>query len=246
MQQLNPSEISDIIKSRIESLDVQAQAQNEGTIVSVSDGIVSGIRMLPDQKLKYFQTTAPVSSGNSGGPLFDASGTVVGVVTFKFDKGENINFAISSQSIFKMLPNVPSNPFVRADSYLAKSEYSCDTSDDLAIVGSPEHSTISGSYAGVWQSNGGHSGVALMTLALDGNAVSGKISLTGSPLGYTGDDFLGKVDEFADGVWTVSLRTNDKKMKATAVFSGKDLIGDYSFRYRLIGRDRGMWILQRR
>ncbi|NRA40946.1 MAG: F0F1 ATP synthase subunit alpha [Pseudomonadales bacterium] len=40
MQQLNPSEISEIIKSRIESLDVQADAQNEGTIVSVSDGIV--------------------------------------------------------------------------------------------------------------------------------------------------------------------------------------------------------------
>ncbi|MEZ5558531.1 MAG: F0F1 ATP synthase subunit alpha [Pseudomonadales bacterium] len=40
MQQLNPSEISDIIKSRIESLDIKAEAQNEGTIVGVSDGIV--------------------------------------------------------------------------------------------------------------------------------------------------------------------------------------------------------------
>jgi len=40
MQQLNPSEISDIIKRRIESLDVRAEAQNEGTIVGVSDGIV--------------------------------------------------------------------------------------------------------------------------------------------------------------------------------------------------------------
>jgi F-type H+-transporting ATPase subunit alpha len=40
MQQLNPSEISEIIKSRIDSLDVKADAQNEGTIVSVSDGIV--------------------------------------------------------------------------------------------------------------------------------------------------------------------------------------------------------------
>ena len=40
MQQLNPSEISDIIKDRIENLDVAAQAQNEGTIVGVSDGIV--------------------------------------------------------------------------------------------------------------------------------------------------------------------------------------------------------------
>ena len=40
MQQLNPSEISEIIKQRIDSLDVSAQAQNEGTIVSVSDGII--------------------------------------------------------------------------------------------------------------------------------------------------------------------------------------------------------------
>ena len=40
MQQLNPSEISDIIKGRIQGLDVKAEAQNEGTIVGVSDGIV--------------------------------------------------------------------------------------------------------------------------------------------------------------------------------------------------------------
>ena len=40
MKQLNPSEISDIIRARIEKLDVKAQAQNEGTIVSVADGIV--------------------------------------------------------------------------------------------------------------------------------------------------------------------------------------------------------------
>ncbi|MDA8781697.1 F0F1 ATP synthase subunit alpha [Porticoccaceae bacterium] len=40
MQQLNPSEISEIIKSRIDNLSVSSEAQNEGTIVSVSDGII--------------------------------------------------------------------------------------------------------------------------------------------------------------------------------------------------------------
>ena len=40
MQQLNPSEISDIIKQRIENLDVSSQPQNEGTIIGVSDGII--------------------------------------------------------------------------------------------------------------------------------------------------------------------------------------------------------------
>ena len=40
MQRLNPSEISDIIKSRIETLDIGSNARNEGTIIGVSDGIV--------------------------------------------------------------------------------------------------------------------------------------------------------------------------------------------------------------
>ena len=40
MQQLNPSEISDIIKQRIGNLDTSSEAKNEGTIVSVSDGII--------------------------------------------------------------------------------------------------------------------------------------------------------------------------------------------------------------
>ena len=40
MQQLNPSEISDIIRQRIEQLDVSSQATNEGTVVSVTDGII--------------------------------------------------------------------------------------------------------------------------------------------------------------------------------------------------------------
>ena len=40
MQQLNPSEISEIIKQRREKLDISSEARNEGTIVSVSDGIV--------------------------------------------------------------------------------------------------------------------------------------------------------------------------------------------------------------
>lgn len=40
MQQLNPAEISNLIKQRIQDLDAGATAKNEGTIVMVSDGIV--------------------------------------------------------------------------------------------------------------------------------------------------------------------------------------------------------------
>ena len=38
--QLNPSEISDLIKSKIEKFDLKTEAHNEGTVVSVTDGIV--------------------------------------------------------------------------------------------------------------------------------------------------------------------------------------------------------------
>jgi len=38
--QLNPAEISELIKSRIEGLTVSADIRNQGTVVSVSDGIV--------------------------------------------------------------------------------------------------------------------------------------------------------------------------------------------------------------
>src|ERR1700752_4256974 len=38
--QLNPSEISDLIKARIKNFEAGAEARNTGTIVSLQDGIV--------------------------------------------------------------------------------------------------------------------------------------------------------------------------------------------------------------
>ena len=41
MQQLNPAEISQVIKDRIEGLQVETSTKNEGTIIALSDGIVT-------------------------------------------------------------------------------------------------------------------------------------------------------------------------------------------------------------
>ena len=61
---------------------------------SVSTGVVSGIRTLDGYKV--LQTDATANHGNSGGPMLDESGAVVGVVTFKLAEGkaDNLNFAI--------------------------------------------------------------------------------------------------------------------------------------------------------
>ena len=64
-----------------------------GLTGSLSDGIISAV----DREVegyKYLQTTAPISSGNSGGPLVDAKGHVIGIVCASFIDGQNLNLAI--------------------------------------------------------------------------------------------------------------------------------------------------------
>ena len=59
---------------------------------TISPGIISGIREM--EGFKVFQLTAPISSGSSGGPLFNLYGEVIGVTYSSMIKGQNLNFAI--------------------------------------------------------------------------------------------------------------------------------------------------------
>jgi hypothetical protein len=72
----------------------------EGT---VSDGIISAVR--EEGHTKWIQTTAPVSHGNSGGPLLNMGGSVVGVITWgvSLQEGQNLNFAIPSGEVNALL-----------------------------------------------------------------------------------------------------------------------------------------------
>ena len=65
---------------------------------SVSDGIVSAVRELPNIG-KIIQITAPISHGNSGSPVYNLKGEVVGVVTIKVTNGQNINLAIGAARV---------------------------------------------------------------------------------------------------------------------------------------------------
>ncbi|MBW2436732.1 MAG: serine protease [Deltaproteobacteria bacterium] len=65
---------------------------------SVSDGIVSSVREIPGLGT-FFQMSAPISPGSSGSPVVNMKGKVVGVASFQFLQGQNLNFAVSSKSI---------------------------------------------------------------------------------------------------------------------------------------------------
>src|SRR4029077_18874125 len=68
---------------------------------SVSDGIVSAIREVPDLG-RIIQVTAPVSHGNSGSPLLNMRGEVIGIVTVKVTNGQNINLALGVSRIAEL------------------------------------------------------------------------------------------------------------------------------------------------
>jgi S1-C subfamily serine protease len=70
---------------------------------SVTKGIISGKRNIDE--VKTFQTDTKVSPGNSGSPLIDLNGNVIGVVNMKvIGHGiEGISFAVDSKYIFSVL-----------------------------------------------------------------------------------------------------------------------------------------------
>ena len=71
---------------------------------SVSEGIVSTKNREANGML-YVQTTAATNPGNSGGPLFNARGEMVGVITWVFLMSEGLNFAIPVETVETFLEN---------------------------------------------------------------------------------------------------------------------------------------------
>jgi Trypsin-like peptidase domain len=76
-----------------------------GLELTVSNGIVSGIRTDEKEEGKLLQITAPISHGSSGGPLFNMVGEVVGINAMSLEGGESLNFAIPVNDAKNLLQN---------------------------------------------------------------------------------------------------------------------------------------------
>lgn len=71
----------------------------EGVRNTVTMGVVSSLarQLDPDKPMVYIQTDAPLNPGNSGGPLVDIEGNIVGMNTLMLSEGggsEGLGFAI--------------------------------------------------------------------------------------------------------------------------------------------------------
>jgi S1-C subfamily serine protease len=88
----------------------------QGTAPKYTDGKISSLTGLKDDPRRY-QISVPVQPGNSGGPLVDESGNIVGVVVAKLsdfaalrisgDLPQNVNYAIKGQYLRDFLSELP-------------------------------------------------------------------------------------------------------------------------------------------
>ena len=81
--------------------DVIVIGAPRGLDFTMTRGIVSQIR----KDKQIIQVDAPVNPGNSGGPMFNSSGCVSGMVTFKKEDSEGLNFAIAPKNLKAFIDN---------------------------------------------------------------------------------------------------------------------------------------------
>ncbi|MCF7910225.1 trypsin-like peptidase domain-containing protein, partial [Candidatus Pacearchaeota archaeon] len=78
-----------------------------GLQFSVSEGIVSAVhRPGPNGLEAYIQTDAALNPGNSGGPLINKEGEVIGINNFKIGSGESLGFALESNYVIDFVNEI--------------------------------------------------------------------------------------------------------------------------------------------
>ena len=72
---------------------------------TVTRGIISAFRRDKTSNLNFIQSDAAISPGNSGGPLFNSKGEVIGIAVAKYSgsSSESLNLFIPIKDAFKVL-----------------------------------------------------------------------------------------------------------------------------------------------
>ena len=91
-----------------------------GVANTLSDGVVSS-RYLDEYNVDVLQITAAISSGSSGGALFNNAGQVVGVICASYIDGQNLNIAIATNEL-KRLMSAESESIAMEEYYAEQSQ----------------------------------------------------------------------------------------------------------------------------
>ena len=78
------------------------KVETMGEEIKVTEGIISSSTGFQGNRSMY-QISAAVQPGNSGGPMFDDKGTVIGIVCAKHADAENANYAVKISNLFSLI-----------------------------------------------------------------------------------------------------------------------------------------------
>lgn len=73
-----------------------------GNEIKVTNGIISSVTGFEGDTSCY-QVSTPVQAGNSGGPLFNSSGNVIGIINSKIPQAENVSYAVKTAYLSNLL-----------------------------------------------------------------------------------------------------------------------------------------------
>ena len=79
-----------------------------GDEIKLTTGVISSKSGFQGDVSQY-QISAPIQPGNSGGPLFDSKGNVIGIVSAKHAGAENVGYAIKSSYLRNLVESVASS-----------------------------------------------------------------------------------------------------------------------------------------
>jgi S1-C subfamily serine protease len=86
-----------------------------GENLKYTDGSISSLSGIKDD-IRYYQISVPIQPGNSGGPLFNKNGDIIGITTAKLNSQavgveiQNVNYAIKAAYINNVLKMLPIRP----------------------------------------------------------------------------------------------------------------------------------------
>lgn len=99
-QGLKPLMLGDSAKVK-QGEPVVAMGNPEGLSFSIVEGLISAVREIDE--VPMIQVAMPIERGNSGGPLLDKQGRVLGLLTLKSLKTENLGFAMPVNALKKLI-----------------------------------------------------------------------------------------------------------------------------------------------
>ena len=122
---------------------VYAFGSSQGLTATFSEGMITHSERIIEA-VRYTQHDAPISSGNSGGPLINKYGEVIGINTWTVQDSQNLNFAIRVTELDKLNFNHPltmaefykkeGNAFIRLKNYIVANGTYSDSDKAYSIV----------------------------------------------------------------------------------------------------------------